>query len=136
MSRVTRHERSILTRAPFGRSSCSQFLTSNRVSFADCVEKSDLQKRVQETLAKQRQQPQAKTCDCMQTGPHTHAAPSDSKPKVPKTDGGEWTQRWNCRPRDCSRWLMLRCPVGVVSFLPSSLQPSFVTSLLDRSNAI
>ena len=78
-----------------------QFLTANRVSFADCVEKSDLVRRVQETQAKIAAQPtqqQAKACDCMQGAPHSHdaaaaaaaaAASSSAASKAKKEGGGE-----------------------------------------------
>jgi len=55
------------------------FLSAQGVSFADCVEKSDLQRRVRETQAKMASggagagaAQQVRACDCMQGAPHSH----------------------------------------------------------------
>lgn len=67
-----------------------EYLTANRVSFADCVEKSDLVRRVQETIEKKQHestmnpQQQVRTCDCMQTGAHTHGAAEASGEQAKK----------------------------------------------------
>ena len=88
-----------------------QFLTANRVSFADCVEKADLVRRVQETQAKIAAQPpqQAKACDCMQGAPHSHdtaaaaaAASSSAASRAKKEGGGE--SELQCSALDRSLW--------------------------------
>jgi hypothetical protein len=68
--------------APQSVAEMKAFLRSAGVSFADCVEKADLQRRVQQTKANMTaagggntaapQQQQVKSCDCMQGGPHSH----------------------------------------------------------------
>jgi len=57
-----------------------QFLIAHHVNFSDCVEKSELVKRVQETQAKLAASggaaPQVRKCDCAQGSDHTHADPA------------------------------------------------------------
>jgi hydroxyacylglutathione hydrolase len=95
-----------------------QYLTARKVAFHDCVEKSDLVRRCQETMTKQQQQQQSQmtTCDCAQTGDHSHAdgaaaaaaaaaASSSSKPRTRK-EGGALLRHIAVGPLSCNMTIL------------------------------
>jgi hypothetical protein len=112
--------------------SMKQFLIAQRVGFADCVEKSDLLRRVQETqqrLAGQKQQ--VNKCDCMQGTAHSHdgeaaaAAAAAEKPAA-KAGGGEC-----CTARRRRNIVNEhQTDFAIFLFCWCSVQPSCFTSLL------